>query len=61
VLSEPEVQPAEVRARAAPAGVSAGRVPASKVAASTSVLGLCGDEETGHGQQDRKHARRSPS
>jgi hypothetical protein len=59
VLPEPEVQPAEVRARVAPAEVSAGRVPATKVAASTSVLGLCRDEETDHGQQDRKDARRS--
>jgi len=64
VLSEPEVQPAEVRARVAPAGVSAGRVPATKVAASgvaasTSVLGLCRDEETDYGQQDRKDAPRS--
>jgi len=63
VLPEPEVQPAEVRARVAPAGVSAGRVPAkvaaSGVAASTSVLRFCGDEETDHGQRDRKDARRS--
>ncbi len=63
VLSEPEVQPAEVPARVAPAGVPAGRVPATKVpasgmAASASVLRLCGNEETDYGQQDRKDARR---
>ena len=51
VLSEPEVQPAEVPARVARAGVPAGRVPATKVAASemaasASVLRLCGREET---------------
>jgi len=44
VLSEPEMQPAEV--------------PANKVAASASVLRICGREETDYGQQDRKDARR---
>lgn len=43
----------------APAGVPAGRVAASGMAASASVLRLCGDEETGHGQQDQKDAQRS--
>src|SRR6266851_9612435 len=63
VLSEPEMQPAEVPALVAPAGVLAGRVPATKVAASgmaasASVLRICGREETDYGQQDRKDARR---
>ena len=64
VLSEPEVQPAEVPARVALTGVPAGRVPAttkmtaSGVAASASVLRVCGGEETDHGQQDRKDALR---
>ena len=64
VLSEPEVQPAEVRARVAPAGVSAGRVPATKVAASgvaasTSVLASAGtrrqitDSKIGRTRGDR--------
>jgi len=64
VLSEPEVQPAEVPARVAPARVPAGRVSATKVAASevsapASMLRLCGDEQTDHRQQDRKDAQRS--
>jgi len=63
VLSEPEMQPAEVPALVAPAGVLAGRVPATKVAASgmaasASVLRICGREKTDYGQQDRKDARR---
>ena len=40
VLSEPEVQPAEMPARGAPAR----RVPASGVSAPASVLRLCGRE-----------------
>jgi hypothetical protein len=63
VFSGPEVQPAEVPTRVAPAGVPAGRVSAAKVtasgvAASASVLCLCGGKETDYGQQDRKDARR---
>jgi len=63
VPSGPEVQPAELPARAAPAGVTAGRVAATKVAASgvaasASVLRLCGREETDHGEQDQKDTRR---
>jgi len=58
VLSEPEMQPAEVPALVALAGVLAGRVPATKVAASASVLRICGREETDYGQQDQKDARR---
>src|SRR5258708_695592 len=62
VPSGPEVQPAELPARAAPAGVTAGRVAATKVAASgvaasASVLRLCGREETDHGEQDQKDTR----
>jgi hypothetical protein len=69
VLSEPEMQPAEVPALVAPAGVLAGRVPATKVAASgmapsgmaasASVLRICGREETDYGQHNRKDARPS--
>ena len=63
VFSGPEVQPAEVRARVAPAGGLSGRMPAtrvatSRVAASASVLRLCGREETDYTQQNRKNARR---
>ena len=68
VFSGPEVQPAEVPTRVAPAGVPAGRVPAggrvpaAKVAAAgvaaAAVLCLCGGKETDYGQQDRKDARR---
>jgi hypothetical protein len=64
----PEVQPAEVPARMATAGVptgrtSAGSVPArrvaaSRVAASASVLRHRGGEETDHAQQNRKALRR---
>jgi len=61
--SGPEVQLAEVPTRVAPAGVPAGRVHAAKVtasgvAASDSVLCLCGGKDTDYGQQDRKDARR---
>jgi hypothetical protein len=63
VLAESRVQPAEVPALVTPSGVPAGRVPTTKVASSgvaaASVLGLCGNEETNHGQEDRKDARRS--
>ena len=65
VFSGPGAQPAEVTTRVAPAGVPAGRVPATKVtasgmaaSASASVLGLCKDKETDYGQPDRKDARR---
>jgi hypothetical protein len=63
------VQPPEVPATVAPAGVPAGSVPASKVPATkvaasgvsapTSVLRLCGREETDYGQHNRKDARPS--
>lgn len=62
VLSEPEGQPADVPARVAPAGVPAGRVPATKVASSgvpASVLRLCRSEKTHHRQQDRNDAWRA--
>ncbi len=63
VPSGPEVQPTEVPARLATAGVPAGRtpagrVPASRVASSASVLRHCGGEETDHAQQNRKDLRR---
>ncbi len=68
VFSGPEVQPAEVPARMAPAGGLSGRMPAtrvatsrvaaSRVAASASVLRLSGREETDYTQQNRKYARR---
>jgi hypothetical protein len=63
VFSGPEVQPAEVTARVAPAGVTAGRVRATKVAtsrvaASASALRLCGREETDHGERDQKDTQR---
>ena len=63
VPPRPEVQPAEVPARMATAGVPAGRtpagrVPASRVASSASVLRHCGGEETDHAQQNRKDLRR---
>src|SRR5713101_8075221 len=63
VFSGPEVQPAEVPARVAPAGGLSGRMPAtrvatSRVAASASVLRLSGREETDYTQQNRKNARR---
>jgi hypothetical protein len=63
VPPRPEVQPAEVPARMAAAGVPAGRTPArrvptSRVASSASVLRHCGGEETDHAQQNRKALRR---
>src|SRR4029077_9384849 len=63
VLSGPEVQPAELPPLVAPAIMLAGRVPATKVAASgvaapASVLRLREREETDYAQQDRKNARR---
>src|SRR6266852_2475541 len=61
VFSGPEVQPAEVPARMAPAGGLSGRMPATRLATArvaASVLRICGREETDYGQQDRKDARR---